>query len=191
MELIDVFSLNKFICLITLQKFFSNCWLFLLSKFPLLGTTTATSLETCSCEKKNNMIRNSNSGNRQMNFINREEDDDDGIGEVCQEDIVMVMEKLGIPCNPEEEVVCGGEIVTGMFEEREASLEEVKEAFDVFDKNRDGFIDASDLQRVMYILGLRQGSEVQACRLMISAFDENGDGKIDFSEFVRLMDRWV
>lgn len=75
-----------------------------------------------------------------------------------------------------------------LFETREASLEEVKEAFDVFDEKRDGFIDAAELQRVLCCLGMQEGLEEEKCRKMIRAADENGDGLIDFDEFVKLMD---
>lgn len=75
-----------------------------------------------------------------------------------------------------------------LFEE-EPSLKEVKEAFDVFDENQDGFIDASELQRVLCKLGLEEGSQVKDCARMIKAFDEDDDGKIDFNEFVKLVDK--
>ncbi|KAK1383609.1 putative calcium-binding protein CML45 [Heracleum sosnowskyi] len=75
-----------------------------------------------------------------------------------------------------------------MFEEKEASLDEVKDAFDVFDDNKDGFIDATELQRVARALRLNEFSEIENCKRMISVFDENGDGRIDFEEFVKLMD---
>ncbi|KAL0431721.1 UNVERIFIED_CONTAM: putative calcium-binding protein CML46 [Sesamum radiatum] len=68
------------------------------------------------------------------------------------------------------------------------NLEEVKEAFDVFDSNRDGFIDAEELQKVLCALGLKEGSEMENCRRMIGLFDENGDGRIDFDEFVKFME---
>lgn len=78
--------------------------------------------------------------------------------------------------------------VFDIFEEREPSLDEVREAFEVFDGNKDGFIDEEELQRVMGALGLKEGMEVKNCRRMIGAFDENGDGRIDFHEFVKFME---
>lgn len=74
------------------------------------------------------------------------------------------------------------------LEEENPRLEEVKEAFDVFDENRDGFICAEELQKVLCALGFSEGFELDRCMRMIAVFDENGDGRIDFAEFVRLME---
>lgn len=110
---------------------------------------------------------------------------------VRKEDAEMVMGRLGL-CSTGEwdgwEGTGPGEI-SRLFEEEEPSLQEVREAFRVFDVNEDGFIDAAELQRVLRGLGLvEEGKEVEDCRRMIRAFDENGDGRIDFNEFVKLME---
>lgn len=103
----------------------------------------------------------------------------------------MVMRKLGIVISPEgnklQERLSSSEL-SGLFDENEPSLEEVKEAFDVFDENRDGFIDGRELQRILCILGLKEGEELDNCNKMIRAFDENGDGRIDFHEFIKFME---
>lgn len=78
--------------------------------------------------------------------------------------------------------------VFDMFEEENPRLEEVKEAFDVFDEDRDGFIDAQELQKVLCALGFSEGLKVENCMRMIGVFDENGDGRIDFDEFVTFME---
>ncbi|XP_075507323.1 putative calcium-binding protein CML46 [Primulina tabacum] len=78
--------------------------------------------------------------------------------------------------------------VFAMFEWRSPSLDEVKEAFDVFDKNKDGFIEAWELQKVLCDLGLDEGSKMEDCRRMLGVYDENGDGRIDFEEFVKFME---
>ncbi|KAG6524158.1 hypothetical protein ZIOFF_014049 [Zingiber officinale] len=79
---------------------------------------------------------------------------------------------------------CSPEQLCGLFEEKEPSLEEVKEAFLVFDENGDGFIDAAELQSVLRRLGFAEGAELEECREMIRVYDANEDGKIGFSEFV-------
>ncbi|XP_004242172.1 probable calcium-binding protein CML45 [Solanum lycopersicum] len=73
------------------------------------------------------------------------------------------------------------------FEKTEPSLEEVKEAFDVFDENGDGYIDANELKKVISKMGFLDLS-VFDCQRMIAPFDENRDEKIDFGEFVKLME---
>ncbi|KAL8475706.1 hypothetical protein ACS0TY_028388 [Phlomoides rotata] len=80
------------------------------------------------------------------------------------------------------------EEIFDIFEERRPCLDEVREAFEVFDGNRDGVIDEKELQKVLCDLGLKEGLEMENCRRMIAAFDENGDGRIDFDEFVKFME---
>ncbi|GFY82981.1 calcium-binding EF-hand family protein [Actinidia rufa] len=102
------------------------------------------------------------------------------------------MTRLGIfPHHPESEIRqerLGSVDILSLFEEKEPGLDEVKEAFDVFDENRDGFLDAREIHRVLYNLGLKDGLEIEKCKRMIDAFDDNGDGRIDFKEFVKLME---
>ncbi|GAB2214439.1 hypothetical protein Droror1_Dr00018785 [Drosera rotundifolia] len=76
-----------------------------------------------------------------------------------------------------------------MFVVEEPNLEEIKEAFDVFDSNGDGLIDEVELHVVLCRLGLmKSGEGVERCRKMISVFDRNGDEVIDFNEFVKFME---
>ncbi|XP_031403235.1 probable calcium-binding protein CML45 [Punica granatum] len=110
---------------------------------------------------------------------------------LLREDAEMVMGRLGLSCSGgwegQESLLSTGEI-SRLFEEKEPSLEEVREAFGVFDVNQDGFIDAEELHRVLRGLGFGEGKEVEDCERMIRAFDENGDGRIDFREFVKMME---
>ncbi|KAL5722850.1 hypothetical protein ACHQM5_006319 [Ranunculus cassubicifolius] len=109
-------------------------------------------------------------------------------GKMSREEVEMVMEKLRIACDQEDEMIHGSNEISDLFEDKEPSVEEVKEAFDVFDVNRDGFVDAGELQRVLCSLGFVQGSKMKECEKMIRVFDENRDGLIDFDEFVKLME---
>ncbi|KAI3794002.1 hypothetical protein L1987_36627 [Smallanthus sonchifolius] len=114
--------------------------------------------------------------------------DDDG---VRGDDLEVLMANLGVLGHLAGEKlpeVLNSADVVNIFEEEEPILEEVKEAFDVFDENRDGFIDAGELQRVFSVLGLKGRTEMEDCKKMIGAFDENADGRIDFNEFVKLME---
>ncbi|GMH01736.1 hypothetical protein Nepgr_003575 [Nepenthes gracilis] len=108
-------------------------------------------------------------------------------------ELKMVMCRLGI-CGDDQAAVEGGQVgadeVTCFFEVEEPSFEEIREAFDVFDQNRDGFIDALELHSVLCNLGLMKlGLEVERCGKMISAFDKNGDGLMDFDDFLKFMEK--
>ncbi|GFQ02138.1 probable calcium-binding protein cml45 [Phtheirospermum japonicum] len=116
---------------------------------------------------------------------------------VCRSgDVEIVLRSLGLFCNGDQEENNNNNIpasldiddIFNIFEEKSVSLDEVTYAFDVFDENRDGFIDAKELQKVLCALGLKEGLEMERCRRMIGVFDENGDGKIDFDEFVKFME---
>ncbi|XP_010265143.1 PREDICTED: probable calcium-binding protein CML45 [Nelumbo nucifera] len=112
-------------------------------------------------------------------------------GRLCRRDVEEVINKLGLLYNPHGDKIQDGlssDEVSKVFEDKEPSLEEVKDAFDVFDNNRDGFIDAKELQRVLCSLGFQEGYDVEQCKRMIKTFDVNRDGLIDFSEFLKLME---
>lgn len=112
-------------------------------------------------------------------------------GSLSREDVQTVMKNLGLFYQPEDlnlQEKFSSDEFSHMFEEKEVSLDEVKDAFDVYDDNKDGFIDAMELHRVVKALGLNQNSDMDKCKRMISVFDENGDGRIDFEEFMNLMD---
>ncbi|ESW11520.1 hypothetical protein PHAVU_008G037300 [Phaseolus vulgaris] len=113
--------------------------------------------------------------------------------EKCLErgEVEMVMAKLGFFCSSESEELqekYGSKELSELFEEQEPSLEEVKQAFDVFDENKDGFIDAKELHRVLCVLGLKEAAKLENCHKMIRVFDTNQDGRIDFIEFVKIME---
>ncbi|KAH0908464.1 hypothetical protein HID58_031785 [Brassica napus] len=115
----------------------------------------------------------------------REED------ELCKEDAEIVMRSLGLSPDSESDGLqerYSSKEISSLFEEKEASLEEVKQAFDVFDENRDGFIDTTELQRVLTTLGFKEGSCVENCMVMIRSLDGNKDGIIDFNEFLKFME---
>ncbi|KAB2618592.1 calmodulin-like protein 7 [Pyrus ussuriensis x Pyrus communis] len=72
----------------------------------------------------------------------------------------------------------------GAEEEEE---EELKEAFGVFDKDKDGLISVEELAVVLCSLGLREGNKVEDCKEMVRKVDRDGDGMVNFDEFKRMM----
>jgi calmodulin len=157
-----------------IHLFFSGFFFFLLCHFQYGSSSESEVIE----EKKISESNESNAGRESGdNIIERDE-------------VKMVMEKMGFVCSSESEELnekYGSKELCEVFEENEPSLDEVKQAFDVFDENKDGFIDALELQRVLVILGLKEGSKFENCQKMIKHFDENQDGRIDFFEFVNIM----
>ncbi|XP_072983394.1 probable calcium-binding protein CML43 [Typha latifolia] len=78
-----------------------------------------------------------------------------------------------------------------LMEEKEASEEELEEAFQVFDGDGDGLISAVDLRSVMRRLRHEEGMRLEDCKRMISAYDQDGDGKINRKEFRNLLEHAV
>ncbi|KAK3439414.1 hypothetical protein EUGRSUZ_C04263 [Eucalyptus grandis] len=64
---------------------------------------------------------------------------------------------------------------------------ELKEAFDVFDRNGDGVITVEELEGVLSSLGMSEGKRAKACEEMIRKVDVDGDGMVNFDEFKRMM----
>ncbi|KAG6542003.1 hypothetical protein Mapa_016640 [Marchantia paleacea] len=65
--------------------------------------------------------------------------------------------------------------------------EDLKEAFNVFDTNDDGFISPTELQAVLMNLGMNEGTSLSNCEKMIQNVDADGNGQVDFTEFKKLM----
>ncbi|KAK8666030.1 hypothetical protein V6N13_006183 [Hibiscus sabdariffa] len=65
--------------------------------------------------------------------------------------------------------------------------EDMLEAFNVFDQNKDGFITFEELSSVLSSLGLKQGRALEDCKKMITKVDADGDGKVNFIEFKQMM----
>ena len=66
---------------------------------------------------------------------------------------------------------------------------EFKEAFELFDRDGDGRITASELGIVMQSLG-HSPTDVEL-QEMVREIDENGNGSIELDEFVKMMSRKV
>lgn len=71
-------------------------------------------------------------------------------------------------------------------EDEDPEMAALRSAFAVFDVDKNGFISAEELQRVMRTLGDKHTS-LEECRHMISCVDRDGNQMVDFSEFRSLM----
>ncbi|XVF34606.1 hypothetical protein REPUB_Repub18cG0073400 [Reevesia pubescens] len=80
----------------------------------------------------------------------------------------------------------GEDGINGVVEEGDGE-EELKDAFDVFDKDKDGLISVEELGSVLCSLGLKEGNKTEDCKAMIRKVDMDGDGMVDFDEFKRMM----
>lgn len=80
------------------------------------------------------------------------------------------------------------ELFSGKREkEEEGGDGDLKEAFDVFDENKDGLITVEELGLVLSSLGFTQGKMVEDCKEMIRKVDVDGDGMVNFDEFKTMM----
>ncbi|KAL5782865.1 hypothetical protein ACOSP7_007894 [Xanthoceras sorbifolium] len=85
----------------------------------------------------------------------------------------------------EEEVLV--EKVLVEMQEKSKRNELLREAFNIFDKDGNGYIDATELKRVLQCLGLDKGWNVVEIEKMLKVVDLNLDGKVDFGEFQLMM----
>lgn len=125
----------------------------------------------------------------------------DGSGKIDAAELLTVMKSLGQAPDASEvadmindvDVNGDGEIDFAEFLEMMARRlgtennqnEELRQAFQVFDKDGDGHITGVELKLVMKQLG-EDLSDEQLADMMREA-DSNGDGHIDFAEFCKMM----
>ncbi|XP_023234289.1 calmodulin-alpha-like isoform X2 [Centruroides sculpturatus] len=128
--------------------------------------------------------------------------DKDGDGYVTTEELGTVMRSLGQnPTDAElhdmiKEVDIDGsgsidfpEFLTLMAKKMKEAVDEdeIMEAFRLFDKNGDGYIDANELRSAMKSLGEKLTAE--ETEEMIRHADINDDGLINYAEFARMMSK--
>merc|ERR1712100_986277 len=67
----------------------------------------------------------------------------------------------------------------------EEQKQELREAFDLFDTDGSGAVDASELHTAMKALGFEPKKEEIA--KMVKEMDKDGDATVDFEEFCKMM----
>lgn len=110
---------------------------------------------------------------------------------IKREEVGFILSDVGISLSQEGDQMkdyMSHEEFSALFEQTEPGLHEVKDAFSIFDRNGDGFVDAKELQTVLINLGLREGADLNACQSMIGQHDRDHDGKIDLSDFSKLLE---
>jgi calcium-binding protein CML len=66
-----------------------------------------------------------------------------------------------------------------------SSAAEIRDAFDLYDQDKNGLISASELHQVLNRLGM--SCSVEDCTRMIGPVDADGDGNVNFEEFQKMM----
>jgi len=129
--------------------------------------------------------------------------DKDGSGTISNKELLHVLRSIGQ--NPTEDEILelvmesdangDGTIDLGEFIElmkRKSSetdqMESLKEAFKIFDKNRNGYIEAKELKAVTTTLG--QSLTNEEFESFWKEADVNGDGKLDYEEFIKIMSQY-
>ena len=69
---------------------------------------------------------------------------------------------------------------------RQYSREEIEAAFNQFDRDRSGFITATELKEVLSKMGRNYSNE--DINRMIKSIDKDGNGKISINEFAQLLE---
>merc|ERR1711953_381022 len=132
-----------------------------------------------------------------------DEFDKDGSGSISTKELLGVMRSMGQ--NPTEdevlelvmEVDLNGDGTIDFPEflqmmkkksSEQDQLDDLKEAFRMFDTNKDGFIDLNELKKVTSLIGTSL-TTADLYKFMAEA-DKDGNGKIDYNEFVAMMKQY-
>ncbi|XP_058181580.1 calmodulin-like protein 3 [Rhododendron vialii] len=101
-------------------------------------------------------------------------------------ELTQMIEKIDVNGDGCVDIDEFGALYQSIMEERDEE-EDMREAFNVFDQNGDGFITVEELRSVLASLGMKQGRTVEDCKRMIMKVDVDGDGRVNFKEFKQMM----
>ncbi|XP_073152501.1 probable calcium-binding protein CML18 [Henckelia pumila] len=127
--------------------------------------------------------------------------DTNGDGKISLSELSAILKSLGSSTAPEEEAARAmseldldrdGFIDLDEFKAFHSRgggdhIKELKEAFELYDKDKNGKISASELHAVLRCLGDK--CSLKDCRRMIGSVDVDGDGCVNFDEFISMMGR--
>lgn len=129
--------------------------------------------------------------------------DANGDGKISSEELAGVMKALGSDTSPDEICQMMAEIDTdkdgfinlqeftafcssnSLYGSADGGVEELHDAFKLYDQDQDGFISGTELHLILTRLGER--CSVQDCEKMIKSVDSDGDGRVSFQEFKIMM----
>ncbi|KAK8629842.1 hypothetical protein V6N13_078664 [Hibiscus sabdariffa] len=101
-------------------------------------------------------------------------------------ELIQMVEKIDVNGDGYVDIDEFGALYQTIMHERDEE-EDMMEAFNVFDQNRDGFITVEELRSVLSSLGLKQGRTLEDCKRMIQKVDVDGDGMVNYKEFKQMM----
>ncbi|CAO2825327.1 unnamed protein product [Amaranthus hypochondriacus] len=126
--------------------------------------------------------------------------DANGDGKISSTELKSLLKALGSETTPEEvkkmmdEMDRDGDGFVDLHEFTEfhigsggnaGNTKELREAFNLYDKDGNGKISAKELHEVLKSLG--EKCSLKDCKKMIASVDRDGDGCVDFEEFKRMM----
>ncbi|MBA0686499.1 hypothetical protein Goari_014098 [Gossypium aridum] len=130
--------------------------------------------------------------------------DKNGDGKICRDELKSTLSALGFSFSSDEVDLIMLEMdkdgngyidveefiafhgISGIDgDEKQCDNKELKDAFDIYDLNKDGLISANELHAVLKRLGEKYS--LSDCQRMISQVDKDGDGSVDFEEFKKMM----
>lgn len=132
-----------------------------------------------------------------------DEFDKDGSGTITTKELLPVLRSIGQ--NPTEDEILGLvieydvngdgtidfdefiEMMTKHMQETVDQTAEMREAFKIFDRDGNGYIDLRELKTVITRMG--EPLSDQEATEIFKAADLNGDGKLDYDEFVQMMNQ--
>ncbi|CAN6485431.1 unnamed protein product [Victoria cruziana] len=105
---------------------------------------------------------------------------------IPEKDLVAMIDKIDVNGDGCVDIDEFGVLYQTIMDEKDEE-EDMREAFNVFDQNGDGFITVEELRSVLSSLGLKQGRTVEDCKKMIRKVDADGDGMVNYKEFKQMM----